>query len=164
MKQPPMKQILSVLLIASAGFLTACSPKEGEGEPDLRQVRVVTVENSQVVSGGAVTGEIRARIETDLLALEWSVLRVLAEENNRHNADAVVSALKVRGSLMQQRVTELQVDALRFYEHDEDSDTLLWPSYVPGRTAGYLFARASTIYGGALEVQKNIIAKLAFGL
>ncbi len=61
-----MKQILSVLLIASAGFLTACSPKEGEGEPDLRQVRVVTVENSQVVSGGAVTGEIRARIETDL--------------------------------------------------------------------------------------------------
>ena len=110
-----------------------------------------------------------ARVETDLLALEWSVLRVLAEENNRHNADAVVSALKVRGSLMQQRVTELQVDALgpralRFYEHDEDSDTLLWASYVPGRSAGYLFARASTIYGGALEVQKNIIAKLAFGL
>ncbi|WP_044527810.1 acyl-CoA dehydrogenase family protein, partial [Herbaspirillum sp. B65] len=110
-----------------------------------------------------------ARVETDLLALEWSVLRVLAEENNRHNADAVVSALKVRGSLMQQRVTELQVDAmgpraLRFYEHDEDSDTLLWPSYVPGRTAGYLIARASTIYGGALEVQKNIIARLAFGL
>lgn len=66
MKQPPMKQIVSILLIASAGFLTACSQKEDAGEPDLRQVRVVTVENAQVVSGGAVTGEIRARVETDL--------------------------------------------------------------------------------------------------
>lgn len=113
-----------------------------------------------------------ARIETDLLALEWSVLRILTEENNRHNSDAVVSALKVRGSLMQQRVTELQVDALgpralRFYEHEEQDDpetAMLWPAYVPGRTANYLISRASTIYGGSLEVQKNIIAKLAFGL
>lgn len=113
-----------------------------------------------------------ARVEADLLALEWSVLRVLAEEETRANGDAVVSGLKVRGSLMQQRITELQVDALgpralRFFEHDEDTDeanALLWPSYVPGRTASYLIARASTIYGGALEVQKNIIAKLAFGL
>jgi alkylation response protein AidB-like acyl-CoA dehydrogenase len=35
---------------------------------------------------------------------------------------------------------------------------------VPGRTAAALIARASTIYGGSQEVQKNIIAKLAFGL
>ena len=27
----------------------------------------------------------------------------------------------------------------------------------------FLFERAATIYGGAREVQKNIIAKLAFG-
>jgi hypothetical protein len=39
-----------------------------------------------------------------------------------------------------------------------------WPDYVPGRSAGFLYLRAATIYGGAREVQKNIIAKLAFGL
>jgi len=39
-----------------------------------------------------------------------------------------------------------------------------WPAAVPGRTAAALIARASTIYGGSQEVQKNIIAKLAFGL
>lgn len=115
-----------------------------------------------------------ARIEVDLLALEWSVLRILSEEKNVHNADAVVSALKIRGSEMQQRVTELQLEALgpralRFYAHaDKDAESIAgsaeWPPYVPGRTAQFLITRASTIYGGAREIQKNIIAKLAFGL
>jgi alkylation response protein AidB-like acyl-CoA dehydrogenase len=116
-----------------------------------------------------------ARIEVDVLALEYSVLRVLSEENNGgRNLDAVVSALKLRGSALQQRVTDLQVEALglhalRYWEHGE-GDTIAperaarWPSFVPGRTAAALIARASTIYGGSQEVQKNIIAKLAFGL
>jgi alkylation response protein AidB-like acyl-CoA dehydrogenase len=115
-----------------------------------------------------------ARVEADLLALEWSVLRILAGEKSSDNADAVVSALKIRGSEMQQRVTELQIDALgpralRFYPHGDYSKAVMegtdyWPLYVPGRIALYLFERASTIFGGAREVQKNIVAKLAFGL
>jgi alkylation response protein AidB-like acyl-CoA dehydrogenase len=36
--------------------------------------------------------------------------------------------------------------------------------HVLGKTARHMHTRASTIYGGAREVQKNIIAKLAFGL
>jgi alkylation response protein AidB-like acyl-CoA dehydrogenase len=113
-----------------------------------------------------------ARIEADLLALEWSVLRILSEERNAHDAGAVVSALKIRGSEMQQRVAQLQIDALgpralRAFEHGDQSTadgTPLWPSYVFGRTAQFLHLRASTIYGGAREIQKNIIAKRAFGL
>lgn len=117
-----------------------------------------------------------AEIEADILGLEWSVLRILAQEEQRVNLDAVVSTLKVRGSELQQRVTELQVDALgpralRFFHHepvdaDEHSGEWdgLWPDYVPGRSNMYFFQRAATIYGGAKEVQKNIIAKLAFGL
>jgi hypothetical protein len=78
------------------------------------------------------------------------------------------------GSEMQQRVTELQADALgaralrRFPNGEFGAEvmegTAMWPADVPGRTAQYLFTRAATIYGGAREVQKNIIAKLAFGL
>jgi alkylation response protein AidB-like acyl-CoA dehydrogenase len=115
-----------------------------------------------------------ARVEVDVLALEYSVLRVLSNEKNRQNLDAVVSALKLRGSALQQRVTELQVDALglrslRQWGHDEgeviDGDEAVrWPTHVPGRTAQALISRASTIYGGSQEIQKNIIAKLAFGL
>jgi alkylation response protein AidB-like acyl-CoA dehydrogenase len=115
-----------------------------------------------------------ARIEIDVMALEYSVLRILSQEKSERDANAVVSALKLRGSALQQRVTELQLDALgahapRLWRHGEgetiaDIDAPNWPAYVPGRTAAALFARASTIYGGSQEVQKNIIAKLAFAL
>ncbi|MNQ86118.1 hypothetical protein D3C85_1013030 [compost metagenome] len=60
--------------------------------------------------------------------------------------------------------------ALRFFAHGTLQDCApsewddLWPDHLLGRTNMYFFQRASTIYGGAREVQKNIIAKLAFGL
>jgi alkylation response protein AidB-like acyl-CoA dehydrogenase len=115
-----------------------------------------------------------AEVEIDLLALEWSVLRILADAPNAHNADAVVSALKNRGSEMQQRVTGLQMEllgtkALRDFESERNGgaelpDTQCWPDYVPGRSSAFIYQRAATLYGGSREVQKNIIAKLAFGL
>jgi alkylation response protein AidB-like acyl-CoA dehydrogenase len=115
-----------------------------------------------------------ARVEVDVQALEYSVLRVLSNERNRQNLDAVVSALKLRGSALQQRVTDLQVEALglhalRCWGHGEGDvltadEAMRWPEFVPGRTASALIARASTIYGGSQEIQKNIIAKLAFSL
>ncbi|HTV98619.1 MAG TPA: acyl-CoA dehydrogenase family protein [Steroidobacteraceae bacterium] len=115
-----------------------------------------------------------ARVEADLMALEWSVLRILAGEKNKYNLDAVVSALKIRGSEMQQRVTDLQLDALgplgvRHFQHgdpdlDDPARAPSWPDYAIGPAALFLHTRAATIYGGAREVQKNIIAKLAFGV
>lgn len=114
-----------------------------------------------------------ARVEADLLALEWSVLRILAQEKNKYDMNAVVSALKIRGSEMQQRVTELQVDALgplalrQFERRDPATDDPAWiprwPELAIGASSLFLFERAATIYGGAREVQKNIIAKLVFG-
>jgi alkylation response protein AidB-like acyl-CoA dehydrogenase len=114
------------------------------------------------------------RAEAELLALEWSVLRVLAGESFHNDLGAVCSGLKVRGSQLQQVVTELQVDllgarALRYFPYAEIPrgtfpDDELWPAAVPGRAAAYLGTRASTIYGGALQVQKTIIARTAFGL
>lgn len=115
-----------------------------------------------------------ARVEMDLHALEWSVLRILAEEKTEISLDAIVSTLKIRGAEMQQRVTQLQIDALgqkslRAFPLDVQATGLpdeedLWPNHAIGRNAQYLINRASTIYGGAREIQKNIIAKLAFGL
>jgi alkylation response protein AidB-like acyl-CoA dehydrogenase len=107
------------------------------------------------------------------MALEWSVLRILAGEKNRHNLDAVVSALKIRGSEMQQRVTDLQIEALgplaaRRYEDgfvpgDATSAGPAWPPFTIGPANLFLNVRAATIYGGSREIQKNIIAKLVFG-
>jgi hypothetical protein len=74
---------------------------------------------------------------------------------------------------MQQRVTGLQTDALghlgsreflRDAPHTEDDAMLQgWGEFTVGPMSLFLFERASTIYGGAREVQKNIIAKIAFG-
>jgi alkylation response protein AidB-like acyl-CoA dehydrogenase len=114
-----------------------------------------------------------ARLEIDLLALEWSVLRILAAEKSEDNLDAIVSSLKIRGAEMQQRITTLQMEALGlrglrdFEEADPDEivqGSPFWPAYVPGRGAGFLYARAATVFGGAREIQKNIISMRAFGL
>jgi alkylation response protein AidB-like acyl-CoA dehydrogenase len=116
---------------------------------------------------GARLNEIELMVE----ALEWSVLRILCNSPSEYPATARASLLKVRGSEIQQRLNELAADALgasslRLYLREEafaqtPSDPL-WPPYVPGVTADLLYQRALTIYGGAKEVQKNIIAKLAF--
>ncbi|MFV0646020.1 MAG: acyl-CoA dehydrogenase family protein [Sphingomonadaceae bacterium] len=112
------------------------------------------------------------RAEAELKALEWSVLRELADEDFKYNRTAAASTLKVAGSRLQQTISELQMDILgnkatRFYpyELDERKDAgPLWPDDLGGRTAQALIARAATIYGGTLQVQKGIISKLAFGL
>jgi alkylation response protein AidB-like acyl-CoA dehydrogenase len=111
--------------------------------------------------------------ECELHALEWSVLRILAGERFQYPDTAVASVLKVHGSQLQQRITDLGTEALggralRMFDYEpmirgDYPDDAAWPGYVHGRTAVYFAERAATIYGGALQVQKNIIAKLAFG-
>jgi len=116
-----------------------------------------------------------AAAEIELQALEYSVLRVLTEEKTPWDATAVASGLKLRGSAIQQRVTELAFDALGLRglrSIDGFDDGLVaegaqgerWPADVAGVGSGMLQTRAVTIYGGAMEVQKNIVARLAFGL
>jgi hypothetical protein len=56
--------------------------------------------------------------------------------------------------------------ALRAFEPHApaaDSHADGWTELAIGATSNFLHDRAATIYGGAREVQKNIIAKAAFG-
>jgi alkylation response protein AidB-like acyl-CoA dehydrogenase len=116
-----------------------------------------------------------AAIEIELQALEYSVLRLLTHEATSWDATAVASGLKVRGSEIQQRVTELALDtlgweSLRAVEGYDDAlcdpgaQNGRWPGDLAGISSAMLQTRAVTIYGGAKEVQKNIIARLAFNL
>jgi alkylation response protein AidB-like acyl-CoA dehydrogenase len=112
-----------------------------------------------------------ARLDAQVSALEWSVLRVLAHDTGGYGATVAASALKVIGSRLQQSITELQVDligvrSLRYFDPYElgRTDDPLWPAHIPGRTSVALIARAATIFGGTEQIQKNILSKLAFGL
>ena len=109
-----------------------------------------------------------AEVEIDLLAHESTLWRVVAEEAaGLSSAAATSSILKVRGSELVQRIGALMVEALgddglpAYLERDY---LLQQPAETPGSslyagvTADFFYRRAMTIYGGANEVQRNIIA------
>jgi alkylation response protein AidB-like acyl-CoA dehydrogenase len=109
-----------------------------------------------------------AQLDVDLQALEWLTLRALYEHKGG-NTLPVGSLLKVRGSELLQKIGEMQVEALGdyaayFYEHPQGAeiDVTNWPPgpvHAPGVLADYMYRRATTIYGGANEVQRTIIAR-----
>jgi alkylation response protein AidB-like acyl-CoA dehydrogenase len=68
------------------------------------------------------------------------------------------SALKIRGSQLQQAATELLVDIA-------GPDALpVGPSWAGRAALTYLNYRKVSVYGGSNEVQRNIIAKTILGL
>lgn len=102
-----------------------------------------------------------AEVEVELSALEVTQLRVGTSTRGDAAIDSAASLLKVKGSEIQQRATELLLEVagpdawLRPTESTED-----WQAYSTGL---YLNWRKLSIYGGSNEIQKNIVAKSVFG-
>jgi len=105
-----------------------------------------------------------AELENDLLALELTELRVVANstDGKPHPASSV---LKLRGTELQQAASELLMDLAGpdslASGAGEDSDTPAW-ARVSAPT--YLNLRKASIYGGSNEVQRTIIAGTILGL
>ena len=105
-----------------------------------------------------------AELENELLALELTALRVVA-----HSADGkphpASSVLQLKGTELQQAVTELVVDlagpASLATGAGDDSDLPWWTRRA---TPIYLNFRKASIYGGSNEVQRQIIARTILGL
>ncbi|MGV0838152.1 acyl-CoA dehydrogenase family protein [Mycolicibacterium thermoresistibile] len=105
-----------------------------------------------------------AELENDLLALELTQLRVSGSEGEG-KPNPASSILKLRGSQLQQSVTELAVevagaDALPFAAGDEIAS----PTWAQLAAPRYLNYRKTSIYGGTNEVQRTIIASTILGL
>ncbi|WP_175944983.1 acyl-CoA dehydrogenase family protein [Caballeronia sp. BCC1704] len=114
-----------------------------------------------------------ARFEAEVNAIATMVTRVAAmEEDHSPAAHAMGSILKVRGTELQQRLSEFIVEALGDYgavaypePHDPATgDPLPHQQIARGMANEMFFRRASTIYGGTSEVQRGIIAKMLFQL
>src|SRR4051812_1222396 len=126
--------------------------------------RSVTVGGGLTLLDDPLTAARIAELENELLALELTALRVVA-----HSADGkphpASSVLKLKGSELQQAVSELVVDlagpASLASGAGDDSDLTGWAR----RSAPvYLNLRKASIYGGSNEVQRQIIAKTILGL
>lgn len=113
-----------------------------------------------------------SQTEIDVLALEFTENRIKSALGSGKDPGALSSMTKILGTELQQKITELAIEAL-------GTQALIWqpeaivpdseiapvgPEYAMAAMARYLNARATTIYGGSNEVQRGIIAKMVLGL
>ena len=100
-----------------------------------------------------------AQVEMELTALEITNLRVIFAEAAKQAPGPEASMLKIRGTEIAQRISELQVELLGSealaYRQDDDASRA---------TAAYLNLRKLSIFGGSNEIQRNIIAHMILGL
>jgi alkylation response protein AidB-like acyl-CoA dehydrogenase len=119
-----------------------------------------------------------ALLEVDIVALEMLVLRVLSAEKTGKQSLDIAGLLKIRGSEIQQRYTELMMLAAGPYALPWIREALdagwqgepalggLWPggaAHCAPLAAHYFNYRKTTIYGGSNEVQRNIVAQTVLG-
>lgn len=111
-----------------------------------------------------------AELEIDLLALEYTELRTLARESAGKGPGPESSMLKIKGTEIQQRLTELTVEAVGPYAWQYpqrtpgDNEPPIGPEAARRAGATYFNMRKTSIYGGSNEIQRNIIAKMVLGL
>ena len=112
----------------------------------------------------ALVGSKIVELENELLALELTALRVVANstDGKPHPASSV---LKLKGTELQQAVSELHVDIagpLALAAHAEDDTDV--PDWARATGPNYLNLRKASIYGGSNEIQRQIIAGTILGL
>jgi alkylation response protein AidB-like acyl-CoA dehydrogenase len=112
-----------------------------------------------------------AKLEVDVIALEMMVLRVLAGEKAGKQTMDIASLLKIRGSEIQQRYSELMMLAAGPFalplireamEAGWQGDSVGHAHCAP-LASTYFNMRKTTIYGGSNEVQRNIVSQFVLG-
>ncbi len=122
-------------------------------------------------NGGALIDDPRfrdrlTRVEVELMALEITTLRFLDQLRGGRPPGAEVSLLKIKGTEIQQALSELMMQTLgplapMFKPVDVAAD---FDRFSASLAARYCNMRKTTIYAGSNEIQRNIIAKLTLGL
>jgi len=106
-----------------------------------------------------------AEVEVDLMALEITELRTLAEVAAGQAPGAQSSILKLQGTLVLQRLTELFVDCAGLQALSyEPADASPGEAGFRDDVASYLIGRSASIAGGSNEIQRDIIARHVLGL
>ena len=117
-----------------------------------------------------------AQVEADLWALEITNFRVLSADRRAASSGPEASILKIRGTEIQQRISELLMRAVGPYALPFRREAMEagWqfdpgrepagPRYAATLAAAYFNQRKLSIFGGTNEIQRNIIAKMIVGL
>ena len=106
-------------------------------------------------------------IEMELMALEYTELRVFASMASGGMPGPESSLLKIKGTEISQSIHELQLQLASYYGgalQGKLSSEVLGHNFAAEARGKYMYGRAATIYGGSNEVQRNVIAKAVLGL
>ncbi len=111
-------------------------------------------------------------VEVQVLALEFTELRILGALAAGQNVGPESSLLKTRGTELQQAITELALEASGYYVAPFDASTPeagdnfepVGPNYANGVAQDYFNTRKVSIFAGSNEIQRNIMSKLVLGL
>jgi alkylation response protein AidB-like acyl-CoA dehydrogenase len=125
------------------------------------QARSVKRGNGSLMDEPAFRAKVGA-LEVDLMALEFTELRSLAAASAGGALGPESSIMKLKGTEIQQRIAKLTVEAGGIYSAGWGHP--VGPKFARNGMASYLSSRAYTIYGGASEVQKDVIAKNVLGI
>ena len=105
-------------------------------------------------------------------ALEYAELKAISNDVKGIPPGAEANMIKIRGSEIQQEITELVLEASGYYAYPYQSNVmdtgknepLIGPSWSTTSAPKYFNTRKTTIYGGSNEIQKNILAKMVLEL
>ena len=144
----------------------------GESKRELEQLKQIA--GKQLRNGKPLMDDPRFRdrvpqVEVELMALEITLLRVLS---SRTKPGPEASILKIKGTDVQQALTELTMEAMGPYALPFRPETrdAAWqgepvgPEYAGSAAAVYFNCRKTSIYGGSNEIQRNIISQMVLGL
>jgi len=124
-------------------------------------------------NGGSMLDDVRfrdrlTRLEAELMALEITNLRFLDQMRGGRPPGAEVSMLKIRGTEIQQALTELMMQTLgnlaAAFKPVGDADAGAIDELAARLAPRYCNFRKTSIYAGSNEIQRNIIAKMTLGL
>ncbi len=159
-------------LLANERLGIAEVPASKRGVRSLRDIaRAEPANGATLADDPAFTAQI-ADLDLQVQALEMSELRALSTMALGGAPGPEVSTLKIRGSEIQQRITELTMEAVGEYAapyqpgmlFQNTNETPVGTDHAPPAAPRYFNFRKTSIYGGSNEIQKNIVSKMVLGL
>ena len=159
-------------LLANERLGIAAIPQSKRGVETLKEIARAETDNGEPLIRDASFRDKLADLDIQVTALEFTELRALSAMAAGGAPGPEVSFLKIRGSEIQQRITELAVEAVGYYAMPYQP-SLLWqganeepigPAYAHQSAPRYFNVRKTSIYGGSNEIQKNVISKMVLGL
>ncbi len=146
--------------------------------PRLRKAfrHLQTLSKSQLDAGEPLSASAKwrekmAALEMEIDAVEMNEMMFYSGLKTGDAPGNMGSVVKMRGTEVGQKVTELAVDAVGWYSapftelRNYDSNIVpVGGDYVDDVAPRYFNTRKTTIYGGSSEVQRNVLAKAMLGL